>query len=63
MSSDDARYYQQRAEVERVLAGKAANAQEAAVHDALAQKYARFAASLDMGEASRWQGFQQNKCR
>jgi hypothetical protein len=26
-------------------------------------RYAKLAASLDMGEESRWQGFLQNKCR
>jgi hypothetical protein len=63
MSSVDTRYYKERALSERILAEKAADPDVAAFHEALAQKYTAFAETLDMGEASRWQGFVQNGCR
>jgi hypothetical protein len=63
MPSDDTEYFRQRAVVERALAKKAVNPDVAAVHEALAQRYVKLAASLDMGEESRWQGFLQNRCR
>jgi hypothetical protein len=63
MSSVDTKYYKQRAVAERILAKNAADPDVAAFHEALALKYTAFAETLDMGEASRWQGFVQNKCR
>lgn len=63
MSSDDKEYYRQRAAAELELAEKATNPDVSSVHQHLALKYAGLAASLDMGEESRWQGITQNKCR
>jgi hypothetical protein len=63
MSSVDTRYYKERALSERILTQKAADPEVAAFHQALAEKYPAFAETLDMGEASRWQGFVQNGCR
>jgi len=75
MHKRDESYFQQRASEEMVLAGKAQHPQAILAHQQLAAFFLRAAGgprlaagapasvSLDMGEASREQGFRLNGCR